>query len=158
MIPAAASSMIQMDSDNVQARLAYELAAKLRPAKDVFDQFGVSPAEAKALMANPQFQALYKEARAIWNSTDGTKSRIRAKAAMLVEDSLIEMYRMVHSVDTAPPAKIDAFKQIVAVADMAPKKEGGVEGPAFSITLNLGGEIPSQTLTLETAEIVDDGE
>lgn len=147
MIPAT----IPLESDQIQARLAYELASGLKPPQDVFTQFGISGPEAKAILANPQFRQLYAEAKAIWHSSDGTRARIEAKAAMLVEDSLLEMYRLVHDVEVAPPAKIDAFKQIVSVARVGPQKDGGpaAGGPAFSLTLNLGG-VESKTVTIDT--------
>ena len=126
-------------SDKVKAQLAYELAANLMPASEVFKRFGINKGQAKLLLANPQFKTLYAEAKVIWNSSDSAKERLRAKATLMVEDGLLELWQMFHDNDIAPPSRLDAFKQIALVANVTPKggEAAGDTGPKFSLTINI---------------------
>lgn len=149
-------------ADQIKARLAYELAAQLMPSKDVFRRFGIDRQQAKAILASPQFRTLYQEAKVVWNSSDGTKERIRAKAGMMVEDSLLELYRLFHDSDIAPPSRLDAFKQIVQIANLGPPRAGenGAEaGPKFSLTINIPPSPghAARSVTIDAPAEIDSG-
>ena len=96
----------------------------------------------------------------VWNSTDGTKDRIRAKAGMMVEDGLLELWAVFHDNDIAAPSRLDAFKQILSVADLGPTRgasgSGGESGPRFALTINIpaspGHEAKSVTIDADLAE------
>jgi len=126
--------------EQVQARMAYEMAARLSDPKDILARYGLNANQAKKLFKTPQFKQLYREAKAVWEADTSVKERIRAKAAMMVEDSLLEVFGMVHNTEIAAPSRLDAFKQIMQVADLGPKRSDsdGASGPHFSLTLNLG--------------------
>lgn len=147
-------------SDNVEAKLAYELAANLMPASEVFKRFGYSPAQARVIVASPQFKTLYAEAKAIWNSSDSAKERLRAKATLMVEDGLLTLWQMFHDGDTAPPSRLEAFKQIALVAQVAPKGGSGDAdtGPRFNLTINIpeAPGHPAQRVTIDAETVGED--
>jgi hypothetical protein len=148
-----------ISSNKIQARLAYELAANLMTPSEVFQRFGLNKQQARAILANPQFRTLYAEAKVVWNSAESTKDRIRAKAGMMVEDSLLALWQILHDGEVAPPSRLAAFKEIVQVANLGPPRasEGpGESGPRFTLTINIPGspghEAKSVTIDAETAE------
>ena len=74
-----------------------------------------------------------------WKSPMNVKERIRLKAALAIEDGLIDMYQLFRNPDLAPAARLDAYKQLIALSDTAPRRdEGGDGGSGFSITINVG--------------------
>jgi hypothetical protein len=140
-------------SAQVQALLANELAAQLLPTSEVLNKFNLTKPQLKELLQNAQFKQMYLEAKAVWESGTNSKQRIAAKAAMMAEDSLLEIYGIIHDPDNGAPAKIDAFKQISTLADLYPKKESeGGSGEKFSITINLPEQTSRKPIVLE-AEI-----
>jgi hypothetical protein len=135
------------------SQLAMELAARLSPTSDILSRFNLSAEDFRAKAANPAFKQLYREAKAVWNSDANTKERIRIKSQMLVEDSLLLLYKMVHDADLSANARLDAFGKMAEMADVKPRKEaetGG--GNGFHLTLNFGDtpmEITAQALPEE---------
>lgn len=145
-------------ADTPQAQLALELATNLFPAADVFRAHGLDKAGASRLLADPQFRHMLRDYRKLWHSPMNATERVRLKSAVAVEDSLAHLHAMFHDVMLAPQARLDAFKQLVALSDMAPRPSStGADGPRFSLTLNLGGANPSGTLVIDTEPVrVDD--
>ncbi len=62
------------------------------------------------------------------------------KSALAVEDGLVELYRLYHDVTAHPQARLDAFKQLVHLADMQPKQNAQTEGLKFTLNITLAGD------------------
>lgn len=134
------------------ASLAAELATKLLPVPEVMARHGLDAAEMQRLLADPQFKNMISEFRRDWEAPMSARERVRLKSALAVEDGLVTLYAIFKDIDLTPTARIDAFKQLVGLAEMGPKKDGAESGPAFNLTLNLGGETNAQkTLTIAAA-------
>ncbi len=121
------------------AALAAELGAKLLPTEEVMSRFGIDrPALAK-LLKDPQFRHMIADFRREWNSPMQAKDRIKLKALLMVEDNLITLHQMFNNVNMNATARLNAYEQMIKLADAAPKKDlidGG--GAKFNLTLNLG--------------------
>lgn len=141
--------------DGQRAALAAELAAAIIPVPDIAKRYNLTIPELKQLMTDPQFRHQVAEFKREWNSPLTAKERTRVKAALAVEDGLIEIYRIFHDPDIPPPVRLEAYRELVKLGDMAPKKEAeGPVGGGFSITINVprAGD-DTQAITLEgTAE------
>jgi hypothetical protein len=67
------------------------------------------------------------------------KERIRLKSQVLVEDSILEIFSIIHNKDNAIPARLDAFKQLARVAEVdAPDRSNADTGSRFTVSINLG--------------------
>jgi hypothetical protein len=134
-----------------RAALAAELATRLLPVPEVMKRYNMTTAELTTLLADSQFKNMVRDFRREWESPMSARERVKLKSSLAVEDGIVELYRIFKDLDTVPAARIDAFKQLVGLADMQPKKEGAEAGPAFSLTLNLGGtdEDISKTITID---------
>jgi hypothetical protein len=133
--------------DTPHAALAAELATKLLPLPEIIKRYDLTPAQLKDLLRDQQFRHMVNEFRREWHSPLSARERVRLKSSLAVEDGLIELYRIFKDLDYTPSARLDAFKQLVGLADMQPKKDAVESGPSFSLTLNLGGE--SRTVTID---------
>ena len=85
---------------------------------------------------------MVKQAKSIWSSDLSVKERIRLKSQVLVEDSILEIFSILHNRDNAIPARLDAFKQLARVAEVdQPERGKGDTGSRFTVSINLGDTI-----------------
>ena len=134
------------------AQLALELATGLYPPTDVLRNHGVTKVEAKALLGDPQFRSMVNEYRKLWNSPLNATERVRLKSAVAVEDGLIELYALYQDVKAHPQSRLEAFKQLVTLSDLAPKPNAVATGERFHLTINLpavGGGQEAKTITID---------
>jgi hypothetical protein len=141
------------------AALAAELGARILPLPDILKRYNISAAELKVLLKDEQFRHMVADFRREWHSPMSARDRVRVKAALAVEDGLIDLHQLFLDPEITPSARLDAYKQLVQLADMQPKRDD-VGGPSagFSITINIPRENePMKTITLDQeAEVVDE--
>ena len=124
------------------SRLAVELAVQIRPVGELLNAYSISRRELADKLKDPMFRDMVKQAKTLWNSDLSVKERIRLKSQVLVEDSLLEVFSIVHSPDNAIPAKLDAFKQLARVAEVdSPDRGKGDTGSRFTVSINLGDSV-----------------
>lgn len=124
------------DSDS---RLAVELAIKLRGVPEILQAYAISRKELATKIRDPMFRDMVRQARQLWSSDLSVKERIRLKSQVLVEDSLLEIFSIVHNKDNAIPARLDAFKQLARTAEVdQPERGKGETGSRFTVSINLG--------------------
>jgi hypothetical protein len=127
---------------DTDSRLAVEIAVKLRPVAELLTSYNLSRSELARKLKNPMFRDMVKQARTLWNSDLSVKERIRLKSQILVEDSILEIFSILHNHENAIPARLDAFKQLARVAEVdTPTKHSGAEGSRFTVSINLGDTI-----------------
>ena len=122
------------------AALAAELATRLYPVADTLKRYSLTADQLKHLMADPQFRHQVTHYRREWSSPLSAKERVRMKSALAVEDGLVELYRLYHDVTAHPQARLDAFKQLVNLADMQPRQNAQTEGTKFTLNIQLAGD------------------
>lgn len=122
------------------ARLALEIAMKIKPAAQVADEYGLTPQElAHRLKTDKQLRLQVAEYAAIWNSPMHAKERVRIKAACMAEDALMDVWAILTNGELNPSVRLDAHKHLTKLADVEPRREGAEGGSRFSVTINLPG-------------------
>ena len=144
--------------DDAGAALAAELAVGLLPLPDVLKRFDISKDQLKLLLKDQQFKSMVRQFKHEWHAASNAKDRIKLKAAMMVEENLLELHRLFLDIELNPTARLDAFKQMTVLADVQPKKDAPDSGPRFMLTLNLAGEGSDQSLTIDADTIIDEQE
>ena len=119
--------------------LAAELATGLLPTDEILERHGCTEEQLKELLTDHQFVSQLREYKKSWNGPLSARERVRMKSALAVEDGLVALYQIFQDNDLAPAARIDAYKQLIGLADMQPKKEGEGTSSGFNLVLNLGG-------------------
>lgn len=136
----------------VSATLADDLATQLIPIPAILEKYELTKDQLKQIVATPQFKILFDEAKLRWNSDTNTEERIRSKSSMMVEDSLLEVFHILHDAETTNATKLESFKQLTSVADLGPKrgKEGGSIGQRTTITINVPplGDKPGREMSI----------
>lgn len=126
-------------TDSMTATLANEIAAEIYDAEQLMERFHLSEDEFRTILSNKSFQYMVKEARVRWNSTQNASERIKAKAEVAMEDSILTVAGMVHDVDLPANSRLEASKQLATLSGANKKAETQVSaGGGFSITINLG--------------------
>jgi hypothetical protein len=137
------------DFDN---QLILDLVANLRPATAILSHYGLSEADLVARQRNPDWVSRYREQHALWNSDAKLRDRIRAKAAYLLEDSLVPLFKIIsgHSSHTS---KLEAIEKLIKISTVAvvPKDDRGDGAPVRQISIHYGGDKPV-TIVSETAD------
>ena len=134
--PTTAKSLVP-ETKSRDARLAAELVANLRPRKDIAAAYGYTEKQlVKRCKSDKGFLQILTETREIWESDDHVKERVRKKAAMLVEDGLLDIYSIMTDAAVTANVRVSSFESLAKVADVAaPTKDGG--GGAFKVVINL---------------------
>lgn len=121
--------------------LAREIAADLRPLDDILKSLALTDDEFERVKAHPRFNELLEAAAMEWSSAGNTHERTRLKAAMMVEDWLVEAHTRLHDKAENLTAKTELAKLIAKLAGMGNDRPDGVaEGNKVNITINLGSE------------------
>lgn len=135
---------------DTDSRLAVEVAVKIRPIAEILNTYSISRSDLVRKLKDPMFRDMVRQAKTIWNSDLSIKERIRLKSQVLVEDSLLAVFSIVHNNENAVPAKLDAFKQLARVAEVdSPERGKGDSGSRFTVSINLGNQ---------TAPVIIEGE
>lgn len=130
-------------TDSRDARLAAELIANLRPRKDIAAAYGYTEAQLVARVRSDKgFRSVLRNTKEVWESDSNARERVRQKAALLVEDGLLDIYGILTDTQVTPNVRVQSFETLAKVADVAtPTKDGG--GSGFKVVINL----PNQQAT-----------
>lgn len=138
LLPTASLSVSPLN--DVDSRLAFELAVELSEPADILDRYELTKEQLKQKLGNPHFRQMVREYKAVWNSDLSVKERIRIKSMMMVEDSLLELYSIFQNKEFAVSARMDAFKNMAKVATVdTPDREGQAAGERINISINIPG-------------------
>lgn len=138
-------------------KLAGEMASGLLSTPEILTRFDLSVAQLKLIAKDERFKKMFWEAKAIWNGSENVQERIRQKSALLLEDSLMPLYKVIHDLNVAPGARIDAFARLQSIANMQPSKEGdGTKKEAFILNITMGET--EKTITIDAESRYDDEE
>jgi hypothetical protein len=96
------------------------------------------------------FRTAIREAKSMWKSDLNVKQRIQVKAAMLVEDSLLDVFAIIKNENMPAAAKLEAFEKLMKTADLAPRAGNGqvAAGGGFKISIIMG-DTPAQQVTID---------
>ena len=132
-------------------QLAVELAVELSPVEDILARHGITKDELRQKLKTQAFRQMVVDAKRVWSSDLSSVERIRLKSRVLVEDSLLELYKMFHSQQVAAPARIDAFKSLARVAAVDNTgKDGAAEVDKVRININIGDS--QSPVTIEASQ------
>lgn len=122
-----------------RSRLAWELVAKISPLPDILRRHNLTVTQLKQMMREPMFRSLMAETKKLWESELNAKERIRVKARLLVEDSILDIYQIVQNVELNPNARIDAFEQLAKIGELAAPEKNPTSNERVQITINIPG-------------------
>lgn len=133
--------------NDIDSQLAVELATQISPVKDVLARHSLTSKQLREKLKETRFQQMILEAKRVWSSDLSVRERIRVKSAVLVEDSLLQLYGIFQDSGVAVPARLEAFKSLAKVATVyEPEKNQQAAGERVSITFNIGKDRAGVTI------------
>lgn len=132
------ASLQQRAINDGDSQLAIELACEISDVPVILERHNLSATALKRKLRDPAFQNMFKQAKRVWQGDLSVEDRIKLKAQVLLEDSLLAIYSIVHDKELVPSARLDGFKSLakVAHADQAEKAAGGT-GQKVQININI---------------------
>lgn len=101
-----------VNTELLASRLAREVARDLVPIETILDRLKIDEDEYQRILRHPMFQQRLQEEIDVWgvSTPRAITERISAKAATMIEESLIEVYTLIHDKNQPMSAKIEALK------------------------------------------------
>jgi hypothetical protein len=144
--------------EDSSSRLALDLAMNIRAPADIADAYGMTPQELSDLIkSDAQLRLQIREYKQVWSNPMNAVERIRIKAAVMVEDSLLDLWKIMTNEEQSPAVRLDTHRHLSKLADVEPRKDAGDQGPKFSVTINVPGTTEPMTIdaTLDDAALDD---
>lgn len=130
-------------------RLAYELALEVEAPSAVFARYGMSEADAAALIAKPAFVATIQRYR---EEIQASGVSFRLKAKIQAEDLLTHSYILATDPETPSAVRADLIKWTARMADLEPKQDKNAgTGGGFSLNITFAGAAPEKVV----GEVID---
>ena len=129
------------------SQLAREIAREIIPYDAILKKFKLDTQTYERVFDMPFFQRRLEEELAVWNGSDSTsiRARVAAKAATVIEESLMEVYDLIHDKSQPLSGKVEALKFAARLASMG---EGNQVDTSEKIIFNIS--IGGSTLKFET--------
>lgn len=120
--------------------LAREVVRNLLPREVIFEAYSITDADWEHLAQNRAFKDMLEEAHREWNSSLSTRERIDLKTAVILEEMLPEMAKMLVDPKFSDNAKVELFKSLQKGVGIG--LNGKTEGVSdrVSITINMGDD------------------
>jgi hypothetical protein len=132
------SDDIPMPPDATINELVVEFALGLSTPREILSRFGVTDGQWLRLRANPTFRARLQEAYRELRADTAAPKRIKAKAALLLEDLLPTLYAVARDATSPLGSRLEAVKQVRDIAGVGLKDEAiGKSGDGFTVVINL---------------------
>jgi hypothetical protein len=123
------------------ARLAWELVAGISSIADVMRRHNLDFDALDAKKRDPVFKNMLEQYRKHWSSELSVNQRVSLKAALLTEDSLLDVYAIVKDIDASPGQKLEAFGALAKAGEVgAARKDTGISATPVHITINVPGK------------------
>jgi hypothetical protein len=144
------------------SRLAREISRNLKPLALTLDQLQISSDQWDRVQNNPIFQQRLVEEAAIWSASTkkSIEDRISTKAAVMIEELLIDAVGMVQNPDLPGVARVQSLQFLANMAKLGDKAIRDDGSGRVQININIGGQRvqfdkeTTEPMTIEgTAEI-----
>lgn len=139
-----------------EARLAWELVAGISSLADIMRRHKLSFDELDAKKRDPLFANMLEQYRKHWNSELTVNQRVSLKAALLTEDSLLDVYAIIKDIDASPGQKLEAFGALAKAGEVgAARKDTGISATPVHITINVPGKAGITVDASPVEDVVD---
>lgn len=123
------------------ARLAWELVANISSIGDIMRRHRLTFDELDAKKRDPLFANLVHQYEKHWNSELSVNQRVALKAALLTEDTLLDVYAIVKNAEASPGQRLEAFGALAKAGEVGvQRKAEGPTGAPVQINITIPGQ------------------
>ena len=137
-------------------QLLDDLARDLHQRPVVAERYGLSLAEMHSLISRPAVLRLYRQRKAVWESSANLDDRIRAYAQIALIEKMPDLVQMMTDKSEHPQVRVEATKSISRAAGDPGAGRAGQGGPGsgapFAVNIYFGERAETiSTMTVEHA-------
>lgn len=160
--PSPASVLIPIDFLRHKApQLARDVAMQLAPGEYLAEQWGLTRQQWDVLRNSQTFIDMVRRATEELASSDGLAEKIRRKAALAVDNGLVDVVGIMTDPKASPNIRMTAFSELKELAGLTKNAtqagSAGVSGPIIQINFGEGkdgktitvGEVDTPAVTQE---------
>ena len=136
--------------NSLAPKLAAEIGSGLLSTQDILDRYSLTPVQLRHIIQDSTFRSMVRDFKQSWNESLNAKERIRVKSQLAVEEALPIIYEIVLDPVLNPTARIDAFRRLVELADVAPRKDAPDSGEKFIVNISVPNV--SESITIEAGD------
>lgn len=122
------------------SRLAREISRNLKPLELTLDQLKITSEQWERIQNNPIFSQRLIEEAAVWSASTkkSIEDRISTKAAVMVEELLIDAVGIVQNVDLPAVARVQSLNFLADMAKLGAKAVRDDGSGRVQININIG--------------------
>src|SRR5262249_37457431 len=141
-------------NDVVVSQLAREIAREIVPTNVILKKFRLDTQTYEHIFDMPFFQRRLEEELALWNGSEASsiRTRIAAKAATIIEESLVECFDLIHDKAQPMSGKVEMLKHIARLANMESGTSANVDSDS-KVVINIS--FGKETVRFEKERVID---
>lgn len=134
------------------SRLAREISRNLKPLELTLDQLRITSDQWDRIQNSPIFKQRLVEEAAVWSASTkkSIEDRISTKAAVMIEELLLDAVGMVQNDDLPGVARVQSLQFLASMAKLGDKAVRDDGSGRVQININIGGR--KVTFDKETSE------
>lgn len=147
------------DLETTMIKVARDLAIGIYDLPTILKNNSVNVNDFDVWKLNPRFLDLLRSEREAWGAAGNTADRTKLKAAVIMEEFMVEAYAGLHDRKIALNHRVELGKLVARIAGMGETRAlNGAGGAAFSLNINIGPGVAPITIRPEIHTIDhDDG-
>lgn len=131
---------------DLDPKLVFDLAARVDPPAAIAARYGLDPTYLAEVMETPHVKRMISAKR---KELDDAGFVLAAKAKLMFEDLMPDVYRKAKSENTTLSGVLEAAKFLRTVAGLDKQDPGAQPGEKFSIQIVFSGQQPSAPVTID---------
>lgn len=154
----------ELDLETMASKLAREVARNLIPINEIRERYHLTETEYQNLVKSQHFAVRFTEELDLWSASTpkAINERITAKAGVMIEESIPQVFELIHDPAQPMAAKIQALQWASSLAGFS-KKEGVVRDGGDKVRFNIyigdkqvTFDKPIEPVTIEGTAILTD--
>lgn len=128
------------DLDTTMLRVARDIAMDIYPLPTILVNAGISVQDFNTWKEHPRFLEYLRSETEAWKSATNTVERTKLKAAVIMEEFMIEANARLHDKTIALNHRVELGKLVAKIAGMGEPKllNAGAGTPTFQLKINIG--------------------
>ena len=133
------NNALPLNTELLASRLAREVARDLVPLDTILERNKISEDDYQRIIQHPLFAQRLQEELEIWSASTpmAIVERIGAKAATMIEESLVEVYGLIHDKNQPMAAKIEALKWASRISGIGEREAANAPALGERVRFNI---------------------
>lgn len=140
------------------ASIAREIALDINPIEIILKTHGITDKQFQTIQKRKDFQVLVAEQLQLWQSSLSVAERVKLKSQHLVEQSLEQMFKLLHDPKFSDTAKVELLKALQRGGGIGVVTNDKPTGEKISIIIDLGADKQLKFEKQLPAPVTIDGE